>query len=121
VAETPHFLAATAFAGRFSYETWVLPKAHASRFEAVTDERAAELAGLMKRVLRALDAVLDEPAYNWFLHTAPLLSAELPHYHWHFEVMPRTSRPAGLEWGFGCYINAVSPESAASEMRGAIM
>jgi UDPglucose--hexose-1-phosphate uridylyltransferase len=117
VAETPHFLAVTAFAGRFSYETWVLPKDHASRYEAITDTLAAELAGLMKRVVRALDRVLLETAYNWFLHTAPLRSDELPHYHWHFEILPRTSRPAGLEWGFGCYVNAVSPEAAANELR----
>lgn len=121
VAETPHFLAATAFAGRFAYETWVLPKGHGSRYEAATDGAIAELAGLMKRVVRALDAVLAEPAYNWFLHTAPLRSPELAYYHWHFEVMPRTSRPAGLEWGTGCYVSAVSPEAAAAELRKAIM
>jgi UDPglucose--hexose-1-phosphate uridylyltransferase len=121
VAETPQFVALTAFAGRFAYETWVLPKAHGSRYETITDAAAGELAGLMKRVVRALDAVLAEPAYNWFLHAAPLRSAELPHYHWHFEVMPRTSRPAGFEWGGGCFVNAVAPETAAAELRAATM
>jgi UDPglucose--hexose-1-phosphate uridylyltransferase len=121
VAETPHLLAITAYAGRFSYETWVLPKDHESRYEWISDSLAAELAGLMKRLVRALDTVLAEPAYNWFLHAAPLRSAELPHYHWHFELMPRTSRPAGFEWGTGCSINAVAPETAAEQLRKAIM
>ena len=121
VAESPQFVAISPFAARFAYEMWVLPRAHASRYESVTAEAAAELAGLMKRVLRGLDAVLAEPAYNWFLHTGPLRSAELPYYHWHFEVTPRTARAAGFEWGAGCFINAVAPETAAAQLRDAIM
>lgn len=119
VAETSNLLAVAAYAGRFSHEMWVLPKHHASRFESISDELAAELAGLMKRLVRALDVVLAEPAYNWFLHAAPLRSLELTEYHWHFEVMPRTSRPAGLEWGTGCFVNAVAPETAAEQLRKA--
>ena len=117
VARSEHFLIVTAFAPRFSYELWVLPASHSSRYETITDERCRELVNLMKRVLVALDRVLVEPAYNWFLHTAPLRSPELPHYHWHIEVLPRTARPAGLEWGFGCFITTVAPETAAAELR----
>ena len=120
VAETPHFVAVTAFAGRFSYETWVLPKAHAGGYETAEPDAVGELAGLMKRVARALDAVLAGPAYNWYLHTAPLRAGGLPHYHWHFEVIPRASRPAGFEWGSGCFVNAVSPERAAADLRAAV-
>ena len=119
VAETANLLAVAAYAGRFSHETWVLPKHHASRFEGISNGLAAELAGLMKRLVIALDVVLAEPAYNWFLHAAPLRSPELAEYHWHFEVMPRTSRPAGLEWGTGCFVNAVAPETAAEQLRAA--
>jgi UDPglucose--hexose-1-phosphate uridylyltransferase len=120
VAETPHLAAIAAYAGRFSHEVWILPKEHASRYEAIADSLAAELAGLMKKLVRALDLVLGEPAYNWFLHGAPLRSLELSHYHWHFELMPRSSRPAGFEWGTGCYISAVSPETAAEQLRAAL-
>ena len=120
VASSEHFLVVTAFAPRFAYELWVLPIAHASRFESLGEERAFELAGLLKRVLRALDQVQSEPAYNWCIHTAPLRSPELPHYHWHIEILPRTSRPAGLEWGYGCFITTVRPEDAASELRAAL-
>ena len=117
VARSEHFLAVTAFAPRFAYELWVLPIAHASRFETIAEEHARELARLMKRVLTALDLVQNEPAFNWCLHTAPLRSPELPHYHWHIEVLPRTARPAGLEWGYGCFVTTTSPETAAAELR----
>ncbi|MDY3556742.1 hypothetical protein R5W24_005912 [Gemmata sp. JC717] len=120
VARSERFVIATAFAPRFAYEMWLLPVAHESRYEALTDAGADELAALLKRALVALDRVQNAPAYNWFLHTSPLRTGELPHYHWHLEVLPRTARPAGLEWGFGCHITTVAPEQAAAELRDAL-
>ena len=120
VAASPGFVALAAFAPRFAYELWVLPRVHASRYESLDESHAAELAGLMKRVVAALDVVLAEPAYNWVLHAGPLREAELPHYHWHFEIMPRTARPAGFEWGGGCFICSESPETAAAKLRDPI-
>ena len=42
---------------------------------------------------------------------------ELPHYHWHIEVIPRLTKVAGFEWGSGFYINPVPPENAARFLR----
>jgi UDPglucose--hexose-1-phosphate uridylyltransferase len=105
------------FAPRFGHETWVLPTAHASHFETITDADALALARTLKRTLAAIDAVLSEPAYNLYVHTAPLHSTPLPHYHWHVEIIPRTARAAGFEWGSGVFINAVPPEQAAAQLR----
>jgi UDPglucose--hexose-1-phosphate uridylyltransferase len=120
VDRSERFVVVTAFAPRFAYEMWVLPVSHAPRYEAITDEVTLELAVLLKRVLRALDVVQHSPAYNWFLHTTPIRGGEPPHYHWHLEIIPRTARPAGLEWGHGCHITTASPEFAASELRAAL-
>lgn len=117
VARSANFAVVTAYAPRFSYEMWVLPIRHESRYEAITDDESLELAKLLKRVLRALDESQHSPAYNWFLHTTPLNADDPPHYHWHLEILPRTARPAGLEWGFGAHITTVAPEHAASELR----
>jgi UDPglucose--hexose-1-phosphate uridylyltransferase len=117
VAETEHFAAFAPFAGRFAYETWLLPKAHDSRYESLTDAHAEELARLLRHLLARLDAVLEEPAYNYYLHTGPARAGGLSYYHWHLEVVPRTARPAGFEWGSGCFINTVPPERAAAELR----
>jgi UDPglucose--hexose-1-phosphate uridylyltransferase len=120
VARSEHFAAVMAFAPRFAYEMWVLPLTHASRYESITDDGVLELARLLKSVLRALDGSQRSPAYNWYLHTAPLRAGELAHYHWHLEIIPRTGRPAGLEWGSGCHITTAAPEGAASELRAAL-
>ncbi len=120
VARSAHFVVVTAFAPRFGYEMWAIPLAHETRYESITDGETFELARLLKRVLRALDDVLHSPAYNWFLHTTPPRAGDLPSYHWHLEIVPRTSRPAGLEWGHGCNISTTSPEHAAAQLRAAL-
>ena len=117
VCETDGFVAVAAYAPRFAYEVWVLPKAHAARFEAIRDVEVGDLAGVARRVVAAVDAALGPVAFNWVLHTAPLRSPDLPHYHWHLEVLPRTATPAGFEWGGGCFVTAVAPEDAAERLR----
>ena len=117
IRETEHFIAICPFAPRFAYEFWVMPRYHASHFEITGDAALKELAGLFLDLLAALDKVLDEPAYNAFLHTSPLRAKLNPHYHWHWEVIPRTARAAGFEWGSGCFLDAVPPEKAAYELR----
>ena len=58
------------------------------------------------------------PAYNFILHTAPCRSEELASYHWHLEILPRTARLAGFEWGSGVHIVATPPEEAAARLAG---
>jgi UDPglucose--hexose-1-phosphate uridylyltransferase len=120
IGRTEHFAAFAAFAPRFAYEFWVAPLSHAGRYESASDHALAELAGFIQRLLRALDRVALEPAYNLLLHTEPLHSAGEAGFHWHWECLPRTARVAGFEWGSGAYIVAVTPERAAAEMRTAL-
>jgi UDPglucose--hexose-1-phosphate uridylyltransferase len=117
IAETEHFAAFAAYAPRFTYEFWVAPKDHTSQYESTSDAHLAELAILMKRLLKSLDAAVVEPAYNMILHSGPLRSGNLPEFHWHWEVLPRTARVAGFEWGSGAFIVSVPPEQAAKELR----
>ena len=107
-------------APRFGFESWIIPVQHNSHFESISDDDAGRLAVTLKRTLMAIDRVLHEPAYNFFLHTAPFRTTPLPHYHWHIEIIPRTARAAGYEWGAGVFINSVSPESAAEQLRVAV-
>ena len=118
VLETSEFVALSPFASRFAYETWILPKIHSSRYENVDSTVAAELSGVLKVVIEKLENVLEKPAYNYIIHTAPFDTNEVGHYHWHIEIMPRVSKAAGFEWGTGFYINPVPPENAAAVLRG---
>ncbi|MDA8242771.1 MAG: galactose-1-phosphate uridylyltransferase [Elusimicrobia bacterium] len=113
VGENADFLAVTPYASRFSFETWILPKAHRSHFEDAPEGEAATLAAMLKSTLGKLSASLGDLSYNLILHTMPVQDPAAEHYHWHIEIMPKLSHVAGFEWGTGFYINTVSPEEAA--------
>jgi UDPglucose--hexose-1-phosphate uridylyltransferase len=50
------------------------------------------------------------------LHTAPP-GEDAPHYHWHWEILPRLTGIAGYELATGCYLNPLPPEEAAKKLR----
>lgn len=117
VLDLPNFVVFCPFASRFPFETWILPKQHSSHFENIQRQHVEELGLVMKTILCKLELALDDPPYNYIIHTAPFDSQELQHYHWHIEIMPRLTRVAGFEWGSGFYINPVLPEQAAAFLR----
>lgn len=117
VHDTPEFLVFCPYASRFPFETWVVPKRHGSHYEAIQRHQVEDLAGVLKTTLAKLELALDDPPYNYVLHTAPFDTPDLPHYRWHFELFPQLTRVAGFEWGSGFYINPVAPEEAASFLR----
>jgi UDPglucose--hexose-1-phosphate uridylyltransferase len=120
IAETENFIVLSPYAARFPFETWILPKQHQSQFELTRPDSHGELAGVLKKLLMAMDASLGRPAYNFLLHTAPVGDKCEQTFHWHFEVIPRLTRVAGFEWGSGFYINPTTPEMAAESLRSAI-
>jgi UDPglucose--hexose-1-phosphate uridylyltransferase len=110
-------LAIAPFASRVPFETWVLPRDHAPRFEDTSDDALKMLAGKIRQVLERIDWALERPAYNLVLHSAPLTGEADRAFHWHLEILPRVTRYGGLEWGSGIYRNPVSPEEAVRVMR----
>jgi UDPglucose--hexose-1-phosphate uridylyltransferase len=117
VAENDDFIAICPYASRFSFEVWVLPKRHDSMFEDINDIEVRNLTHIMKSVNQKLNIALENPPYNYLLHTSPLKNSNLEHYHWHIEIMPKLSGVGGFEWGTGFYINPTPPEEAAKFLR----
>jgi UDPglucose--hexose-1-phosphate uridylyltransferase len=93
----------------------------------MTPEEQYSFAEIMKDVLMRYRDILNDPAYNMMLQTAPSTVTRPGHpeywgtlaadYHWHVELMPRLTKTAGFEWGTGFYINPVSPEQARMFLR----
>jgi UDPglucose--hexose-1-phosphate uridylyltransferase len=117
IGEAHGFVTLAPFAPRFPFEMWILPARHRSAFEESSVEELRGLAAALQDALRRLDTVLDRPAFNYMLHTAPLREGLLDHFHWHLEIIPKLTVAAGFEWGSGFFINAVPPEDAAAALR----
>lgn len=117
VLESEHFVVFCPFASRFPYEMWVVPKTHEQSFETAGAEQIDELAKIMLQLVKKLEACLESPAYNYWIHTAPFRMSQHDDFHWHLEIAPRVARLAGFELGVGCFINSVAPENAAQRLR----
>ncbi len=118
VFENEACIALSPYASRFPFETWVLPKRHEPYFSSHgQDGGYFSLAEALSVILRKYRKVLNSPPYNFMIHTAPFGNGEMPHYHWHVEIIPRLTKMAGFEWGTGFYINPTPPEEATEYLR----
>ncbi len=127
VADMDHFFIWAPYASCFPFETWLFPKRHCHDFAKLDDDELFELAKAMKAMLYGMKHVLNDPPYNFVLHTSPVTSKRpgKPGYwgtieydfHWHIELIPRLTHIAGFEWGSGFYINPTPPELAAESLK----
>ena len=118
VDENEKFVAFVPFASEIAFETRIFPKVHQSVFEMLEDGDVRPFADILQRTLRRLKAGLNDPPYNFFIHTAPMGNPmDYDHYHWHLEIFPKTSVWAGFELGTGIEISALLPEDAAEYLR----
>ncbi len=119
VMETERFTVLEPYAPRFPFETWILPKQHGSHYEASDAPTLKDMAWVLRSTMRKIEKVLEQPAYNFVIHSAPVQDPSLPHYHWHLEIIPKLTKVAGFEWGTGFYINPTPPEESARFLREA--
>jgi UDPglucose--hexose-1-phosphate uridylyltransferase len=117
VCQNDHFLCITPYAARSPFEMWILPKYHSSSYIEQDTRSFQDLTAIFTESMLRLDNCIPNVPYNFVLHTSPLRSEPLEHYHWHFEIMPKLTKIAGFEWGTGFYINPTPPEEAAKYLR----
>jgi UDPglucose--hexose-1-phosphate uridylyltransferase len=117
VEETGEFLAFAPYAPRFPFETWIVPKRHQCAYEMIEGDQAKGLAAVFRRTLRRLNLALENPPFNFIVHSAPFQERAAEFYHWHIEIMPKLTKVAGFEWGSGFYINPTPPEESAKYLR----
>jgi UDPglucose--hexose-1-phosphate uridylyltransferase len=111
------FIAFEPFAARFPFEAWIVPKAHQSSFLETSDADYLDLARCLKDTLLRIKLALNDPPFNYILHSRPTSKEPQEYYHWHLEIIPKLTKVAGFEWGSGFYINPTAPEVAATFLR----
>lgn len=117
VFENSDFLAFCPYASRASFEVWVIPKRHKPYFERTSTAEKMKLAEALQISINKIWKALRDPAYNFYIHTSPCDGKDYSHFHWHIEILPRTSIWAGFELSTGIEISSIQPETAAEYLR----
>lgn len=117
IFENDHFVAFCPFASKAAFQVTILPKRNNPYFERVTNDEKYAVAEALQVVLLALYEGLENPAYNFYIRTAPCEGKLYPHYRWHIEIIPRTSIWAGFELSSGIEVSSIEPEKAALFLR----
>ncbi len=120
VLETEEFLAFEPFASSTPFETWIMPKKHAATYGNISVDDAKNLANVLSRIMKRLHDGLNDPDYNYMIHTAPFKNADENWYHWFIRIAPRLNMIAGFELGSRVFINTTPPEVAADFLRQGI-
>jgi UDPglucose--hexose-1-phosphate uridylyltransferase len=119
VLDNERFVVFAPYASVHPMEFWILPKKHDANLLNLTGTETEAFAETLRASLKALKDLVNDPPYNFGFHLALNKDAENC-YHWHLEVYPRLAIWAGFEKSTGMYINTVTPETAAAELRNAI-
>ena len=117
IAESDLFVAFILYAAFSPFHMWIVPRHHKPSFLQATTLELADLAVLLRRVLRLLYAGLRDPDYNYVIRSAPLHDPGHDSLHWYITLVPRVTRSAGFELGSGMFINTTLPEKAAAFLR----
>ena len=118
VYENNEFLCFMPYAARTPFETWIIPKFHSGDYYKLTGKHLKSLSEVWKALLYKIYMGLDNPPYNYFIHTSPARKDTGKFYHWHMELIPKMTIAAGFELGTGMFINIAIPEQSAKYLRG---
>jgi UDPglucose--hexose-1-phosphate uridylyltransferase len=125
IAINEKYVAFIPYAARMPYEIQILPLTHQYSFVKTNELERKKLAEILKTVLMKVNKLLGNPAYNFYIHSSPNLHIRprqgdygtiRQDFHWHIEILVKTTIWAGFEQGSGIYINPVNPVDAAQHL-----
>ncbi len=114
IFENIGFIAFAPYYSTVPFEVWILPKKHINFLGEFSPELLFSLGKILRDVLRSYAKVLGKLPYNHMFYQL----IETPEYHLNLRLLPRLSTTAGFELNTGIYINTLSPERAATYLRG---
>lgn len=118
IYENKDMLVVSPFASRGDFEIRIFPKKHSAYFEKINDKELTSFADAAKAALSKIFKKLKDPAFNFFIHTAPTIkNQDYNHYHWHMEILPKFNITGSIELGTGLNIITVSPEEATKILK----
>lgn len=117
VEATERFIALVPFAAGSPFEIAIAPRQHRACFGQVDDGDCAALGEILGRMLRHLDALLDDAPYNFVIESAVREDVGSAYCHWRLRIVPQVVTRGGFELGSGVSINPSLPERDAETLR----
>jgi UDPglucose--hexose-1-phosphate uridylyltransferase len=119
LSENDDFVSFVPYAAEVPCEIWVVAKAHRSDFGEIECKEKVSFAEALQSSLTRLREKLNDPDYNFVIHSASFNDAgEAAALHWHVQIQPHLTTPAGFEMGSGIRINPSLPEADAVFLKG---
>lgn len=111
IAKNDGWILIAPFFSQAPYEMWIIPMEHVNNLEEMNENQFCDLAYILKEALLRLSSLLDDPSYNYMIFQLP------SGYHLNIRIQPALAKMAGFERSTEIYINPVSPEKAALDLR----
>lgn len=118
ILQNRSFVAFVPYAASVPYEIWILPRRHTAVFGDINEVEKEDITLILQEVLHKIYINLDDPDYNYVIHSFTRFKAEEPYLHWFVRIIPRRLTPAGFELGSGFMVNPSIPEEDAELLRG---
>ncbi len=119
VEENTYFVTYCPDFSQWPYETWIAPKAEATKFGDTEDKTLPDLAGILQKLLQKMEKIYGQSdikpkdrsdnafVYNFYIYHG---------VNWFIRIIPRFIHRAGFELGTGLNVNIIDPLSAAKEI-----
>jgi len=120
IYQNDSYCAFVPFAAGTEHQTWILPKFHQASFDSVSEPQLYSLAEILKNLFCGFKIALENPDFNFVIRTSPYPLTQVPYYHWHIQLLPRTKIIGGFEYGTRIQVNTILPEESAKLLRDCV-
>jgi UDPglucose--hexose-1-phosphate uridylyltransferase len=117
VYQNDDYLAFVPYAPGAEHETWIVPTWHSAGLQNIEGMKINNLADILYIILNKFRLSIDNPDFNFVIRTVPYPLSDVPHYHWHIQLIPRTKILGGFERGTRIQVNTILPEVSAQMLR----
>ncbi|HPD20593.1 MAG: galactose-1-phosphate uridylyltransferase [Desulfomonilia bacterium] len=108
------FVSFIPYAAAQPFEIWIMPREHKAHFGDISAEEKTDLASSLHAMLRRIQERLNDPDYNYVIHSSAKYRSDEPQAHWFLQIGPKLTTRAGFEIGSGMSINTSLPEDDAA-------
>ena len=117
VYQNDDYVAFVPYAAGSEHEIWIVPQWHRAGLHDIEGRRVDNLADILNIILNKFRLSINNPDFNFVIRTTPYPQSDVPYYHWHIQIMPRTKILGGFERGTRIQVNTVLPEVSAKMLR----